>query len=59
MTTRKKAADPVPPPPTPPLIRISISGEDMARLVDYIQEWDDPLAHRLRMRYSQHRRKFP
>jgi hypothetical protein len=40
-----------------PLIRIAFGAEDLERLIDYIEGWDDPVAHRLRLRYSKHRQR--
>lgn len=64
MTPAKRAApkSKTPPPPPPketPLIRIAINDDDMRRLLDRLGEWDDPLLHRLRMRYSKHRLRYP
>ena len=55
--TAKKAAPE--PPKERPLIRIAMNDEDMARLLDRLGEWDDPLLHRLRMRYTKHRIQHP
>jgi len=52
-----------PPPPSPskeqPLIRIALNPDDMVRLLDRLGEWNDPLLHRLRMRYTAHRLRYP
>lgn len=55
----RKAQTPPPEPKPTDLIRVAINPDDYVRLLDYLAEWDDPLAHRLRMRYSQYRLKHP
>lgn len=63
MTTKRKppTRSKTPPPPPPPkvLIRIAINEDDMQRMLDRLGEWDDPLLHRLRMRYTKHRIQHP
>lgn len=41
-----------------PVIRVTFTSEDMCRLLDRLEGWDDPIAHRLRMRYSKHRMRW-
>ena len=61
MSPAKRAAKPVPTEEeeNEPPIRVAFSGEDMCRLLDKIEGWDDPVAHRLRLRYSKHRLRWP
>ena len=56
----KKAAPAPAPAPTEdePLIRIAFGAEDLERLIDHLNGWDDPVAHRLRLRYSKHRQRY-
>ena len=42
-----------------PVIRVTFTAEDLLDLLEQIEDWDAPIAHRLRMRYSKHRRRWP
>lgn len=56
----KKAAAPAPiqnGEDNEPLIRIAFGAEDLERLIEKLDGWDDPVAHRLRLRYSKHRQR--
>jgi hypothetical protein len=61
-TIAKRAA----PPPTPstngdsdePLIRVAFSAEDLTKLVDHIDGWDDSLVYRLKMRLAKHNERW-
>ena len=56
--TKKVAPAPTPvPDDNEPLIRIAFGAEDLERLIDHLNGWDDPVAHRLRLRYTKHRQR--
>lgn len=61
MAARKKAAAPTPPPSPPeePLIRVAFSADDLFQLLQQLEGWDSPIAHRLRLRLSRHKLRFP
>jgi hypothetical protein len=60
MTTRKKkAAEPLPPAPEEPLIRVAFTADDLFQLLQQLEHWDSPIVHRLRLRLSRHRQRFP
>lgn len=54
----KKLA-PVVPPVEEPLIRVAFSADDLFALLQQLEGWDSPIAHRLRLRLSRHRMRFP
>ena len=41
-----------------PLIRVAFNAADLKRLLENMGDWDDPIAHRLRMRFSKHRMRW-
>ncbi len=56
MTARSKKA-PAPPPeesgPTP-MLRVALNPDDFLALLEQVDNWDHPVAHRLRMIYSKY-----
>ena len=52
---RKLETVAVTPPKLEPLIRVAFEADDLGRLIERLGDWDDPILHRLRLRYSKHR----
>ena len=60
MPTRKppsKKAAPVEEEVKEPLIRVAFTPHDFRRLLDHVEGWEDPVAHKLRLAYSRYRMK--
>ena len=41
-----------------PLIRVAFSVEDLESLIAQLHDWDDAVAHRLRMRLAKHHERW-
>lgn len=59
MAAKKKVTPPPPEPVEEPLIRVAFSADDLFQLLQQLEGWDSPIAHRLRLRLSRHRVRFP
>ena len=41
-----------------PLIRVAFNPEDLEALLDRLGDWNDAIAHRLRMRLAKHQQRW-